>query len=82
MTPEDHAIRISLYGFSGREYVPPLPVFGMYPAEPEGRQAGTGGGGQSATGGVTPFFCKGCGKSSKKEIKFDVCNRCKRRKNR
>jgi hypothetical protein len=49
----------------------------------DGRHSGSGGGGASfRTGGLTPFFCKSCGKTvSRKKVKpsCDVCSRCRSR---
>lgn len=48
-----------------------------------GRWQGTGGGGQSGRGNVTPFFCKKCGKTvGRKSVmeNVDVCKKCRVKK--
>ena len=48
----------------------------------DGRHAGSGGGGQSKIGGVTPYFCKKCGSTvSHREVSknVDVCKKCRRK---
>lgn len=45
-----------------------------------GRLAGSGGGGVDAKGGVTPYFCKRCGRTvpAKKVMSScDVCAKCR-----
>jgi len=47
-----------------------------------GRKAGTGGGGIDSAGGLTPHFCRVCGRTvSAKKVKpsCDVCSRCRSR---
>ncbi len=49
----------------------------------EGRYAGTGGGGQSSFGAMTPYFCKKCGKTvSRTSVleNVDVCKKCRVKK--
>jgi len=58
----------------------PIPILPL--SEFIGRKAGTGGGGIDSAGGVTPHFCRCCGKTvSKKKVKpsCDVCARCRSR---
>lgn len=46
----------------------------------EGRYSGTGGGGRCASGGITPYFCKKCGKTkpaSQFMANVDVCKSCR-----
>lgn len=49
----------------------------------QGRDSGTGGGGQCSAGGVTPYFCKRCGRTvGRRSVRktVDVCQKCRVRK--
>lgn len=50
----------------------------MIPRNKQGRYSGTGGGGKCASGGVTPYWCKRCGKTKPASAMLENCDVCKK----